>query len=91
MVLRPARWPTLLAAMSFRLGLVRNELPSVALYYLLAARLLATSEGDIHRLCRILKAHAGDLPVARQSLIAQTQQVFAQSGISHLEFISFYD
>jgi acetyl esterase/lipase len=45
--LAPLRRPPARAGMSFRLGLVINEQPVVALYYLLASTLLAIGEGDI--------------------------------------------
>jgi hypothetical protein len=45
-VLSPRR-PRTLAAMSFRIGLVLNELPFVAFYWLLASTLLAILQGDV--------------------------------------------
>jgi acetyl esterase/lipase len=47
LALRPLRRPRPLAALSFRLGLVLNELPFVAFYLLLASTLLAFGQGDI--------------------------------------------
>src|SRR5581483_10950868 len=43
----PLRRPPLLAALSFRLGLVINELPFVAFYYLAASTVLAISQHDV--------------------------------------------
>ena len=43
----PDRRPRILAALSFRVGLVFNELPFIALYLLLAATVLAIAEGDV--------------------------------------------
>jgi len=45
--LAPIRRPRTLALLSWSLGLVINELPCVAFYWLLAATLLAFGQGDI--------------------------------------------
>lgn len=47
LALTPLRRPRLFADLSFRLGLVINELPFVAFCWLLAATLLAIGDGDI--------------------------------------------
>jgi acetyl esterase/lipase len=43
----PLRRPPILAGLSFRLGLVINELPFVAFYYLAASTVLAISQHDV--------------------------------------------
>jgi hypothetical protein len=45
--LAPLRRPGALGAMSFRFGLLLNELPFVAFCWLLASTLLAISQGDV--------------------------------------------
>jgi hypothetical protein len=47
LAVRPLRRPPVAASVSFRVGLLLNELPFVAFYYLLASTLLAFGEGDI--------------------------------------------
>ena len=47
LAIAPLRRPPLLAALSFRLGLVINELPFVAFYYLAASTVLAISQHDV--------------------------------------------
>ncbi|WP_083502327.1 alpha/beta hydrolase [Sphaerimonospora mesophila] len=47
LALAPLRRPRPLAELGFRLGLALNELPFVALYWLLASTILAIADGDI--------------------------------------------
>ena len=47
LAIAPLRRPPMLAAVSFRLGLVINELPFVAFYYLAASTVLAVSQHDV--------------------------------------------
>jgi acetyl esterase/lipase len=47
LAIAPLRRPPLLAALSFRFGLVINELPFIACYYLDASNVLAISQHDV--------------------------------------------
>ena len=47
LALRPVRHPWPLGALSFFFGIVVNELPFVAFYWLLASTLLALAQGDL--------------------------------------------
>jgi acetyl esterase/lipase len=47
LALAPLRRPRVLRAMSFRVGLVVNELPFVAFYWLFGSTLLAIGQGDV--------------------------------------------
>ena len=47
LALRPLRHPWPMATLSFFFGIVVNELPFVAFYWLLASTLLALAQGDL--------------------------------------------
>jgi hypothetical protein len=47
LAVRPLRRPPVAASLSFRVGLLLNELPFIAIYYLLASTLLAFGQGNL--------------------------------------------
>jgi acetyl esterase/lipase len=71
LALAPTRRPRVLAALSFRVGLLFNELPFLVLLFLLASTALAIGDGDVESGAAWLVVGAALLVMAGQAVIVK--------------------